>query len=529
MQILEAWVAPREAPRPSGRWVFLFDVKGAAMAYSLTLDEVRTRSALEGRVPLYRELLADLDTPVSAYRKIAGDGRGFLLESVENGERSARYSFLGGEPRATLSYQDGVARLERDGAATREWACADPLAALQELLGTPRLRTDGLPPFCGGAVGYIGFEVAGCYERLPKGPEADPRVPDALFMLADPVVVFDHVLRTVKVITTVAPEDPDGVEAAYKAALTRIDETCRRLAQPTVPPRLHENQSPDVAVPKSNVGQQQHQASVERAIEYIHAGDAIQVVLSQRLSRPFNADSFTLYRALRTVSPSPYMVYLNFGTFSLVGASVETLLKVTGDRLYYHPIAGTRRRGVTPEEDAELEQELRNDIKERAEHVMLVDLGRNDLGRVAETGSVHVTDLMEIERFSHVMHMVSTVEARLAPGHHPFDALRSAFPAGTVSGAPKIRAMEIISELEPHQRGPYAGSAGYFDYSGDLDTAITIRTALVHGGNVYIQAGGGIVADSKPAEEWQETLHKAGGMLRAVDVAERLAEFQAYD
>ncbi|MDB5076039.1 MAG: anthranilate synthase aminase component [Chloroflexi bacterium] len=499
------------------------------MAYSLTLDEVKARSAVEGRVPIYRELLADLDTPVSAYRKIAGDGRGFLLESVENGERSARYSFLGGEPRATLSYQDGIARLTRDSAAPREWTCTDPLAALQELLGTPRLRTDGLPPFCGGAVGYLGFEIAGCYERLPRGPKAEPTVPDAVFMLADPVVVFDHVLRTVKVITTIAPEDPDGIEAAYQAALIRIDETCRRLAQPTIPPTLSKHMDSTQAEPTSNVGKERHEASVERAIEYIHAGDAIQVVLSQRLTRPFNADSFTLYRALRTVSPSPYMVYLNFGEFSLVGASVETLLKVTGDRLYYHPIAGTRRRGVTTEEDLALEQELRNDVKERAEHVMLVDLGRNDLGRVAETGSVQVTDLMEIERFSHVMHMVSTVEARLAPGQHPFDALRSAFPAGTVSGAPKIRAMEIISELEPHQRGPYAGSAGYFDYSGDLDTAITIRTALVHGGNVYIQAGGGIVADSEPSEEWQETMHKAGGMLRAVNVAERLADFQAYD
>jgi anthranilate synthase component 1 len=280
--------------------------------------------------------------------------------------------------------------------------------------------------------------------------------------------------------------------------------------------------------PVSYIGQERHERAVQRAIDYIHAGDVIQVVISQRLKRPMAADSFTLYRALRTVSPSPYTVYLNFGSFSLVSASVETLLKVHGDRLYYHPIAGTRRRGATPDEDLALEDELRHDVKERAEHIMLVDLGRNDLGRVAETGSVKVSGLMEIERFSHVMHMVSTIEARLAPGLDGFDALRSAFPAGTVSGAPKIRAMEIIAELEPHQRGPYAGAAGYFDYCGDLDTAITIRTALVHEGTVYIQAGGGIVADSKPAEEWNETMHKAGGMLRAVEAAERLADFQAY-
>jgi anthranilate synthase component 1 len=240
-----------------------------------------------------------------------------------------------------------------------------------------------------------------------------------------------------------------------------------------------------------------------------------------------HADSFTLYRALRTVSPSPYMFYLNFGAFALVSASVETLLKVTGDKLYYHPIAGTRPRGAIEEQDLALEQELRHDEKERAEHVMLVDLGRNDLGRVARTGTVVVSDLMAVERFSHVMHLVSTVEARLDPHFHPFDALRSAFPAGTVSGAPKIRAMEIIAELEPHRRGPYAGTAGYFDYSGDLDTAITIRTALVHEGMVYVQAGGGIVADSDPTTEWNETMHKAGGMLRAIRVAEHLAELQA--
>jgi anthranilate synthase component 1 len=348
-------------------------------------------------------------------------------------------------------------------------------------------------------------------------------------MLADPIVVFDHVLRTVKVMTTVAAEDPGTVDDAYQAALGRIEATCKLLAAPTVPPALEKIRNLDDVQAVSNVGQARHEAAVRRAVEYIHAGDAFQVVLSQRITRPFRADSFTLYRALRTVSPSPYMVYLNFGAFSLVSASVETLLKVTGDHLYYHPIAGTRRRGATEQEDAALEGELREDIKEKAEHVMLVDLGRNDLGRVAETGTVRVTDLMGVERFSHVMHMVSTVEARLAVGKDSFDALKSAFPAGTVSGAPKIRAMEIISELEPHRRGPYAGAAGYFDFSGDLDTAITIRTALVKDGNVYIQAGGGIVADSDPTAEWHETMHKASGMLRAVHVAEHLAELQAYD
>jgi len=496
------------------------------MAYSISRDEARARVAAEGRVPVFRELLADLDTPVSAYLKVAGTSRGFLLESVEHGERSARYSFLGGEPRATLSYQAGRAHLERQSEPAREWACSDPLAALQEMLGTARPRTEGLPPFCGGAVGYLGFEVAGCYERLPSGPPAEPLVPDALFMLADPIVVFDHILRTVKVITTVAQEDAGSFGEAYDAALARIDAVCHQLAQPTVPPPLSLPASEELPVAVSNVGQERHEAAVRRAVEYIHAGDAFQVVLSQRLTRPIRAGR--LYRALRTVSPSPYMVYLNFGEFSLVSASVETLLKVTGDRLYYHPIAGTRRRGTNPEEDAALERELRADVKERAEHVMLVDLGRNDLGRVAQTGSVEVSELMAIERFSHVMHMVSTIEARLAPGKTGFDALRSAFPAGTVSGAPKIRAMEIIAELEPHRRGPYAGTAGYFDYSGDLDTAITIRTALVHGGRVYVQAGGGIVADSNPTSEWHETMHKASGMLRAVDAAERLADLQAY-
>lgn len=497
------------------------------MTYSLTLEEARTRCQAERRVPIYRELLADLDTPVSAYLKVAGAGRGFLLESVEHGERSARYSFLAGEPRATLSYQDGTATLQRRHESPQVFPCADPLAALCDLLGPPGLAKDGLPPFCGGAVGYLGWEVAGCFERLPVGPPAQPRVPDALFMLADPVLAFDHVLRTVKVISTIAAGDPGGVDAAYVAAIARIDAACRQLARPTPPAQASSVARDAPVTPVSNVGQARHEAAVRRAIDYIHAGDAIQVVIAQRLSRPMAVDSFTLYRALRTVSPSPYMVYLNFGDFALVSASVETLLKVTGDHLYYHPIAGTRRRGGTPTEDAALEQELRHDEKERAEHVMLVDLGRNDLGRVAVTGSVQVSELMEIERFSHVMHMVSTIKARLAPEYHPFDALRSAFPAGTVSGAPKIRAMEIIAELEPHQRGPYAGTAGYFDYSGDLDTAITIRTALVHDGTVYVQAGGGIVADSDPTAEWQESMHKASGMLRAVQVAEQIGQLQA--
>ena len=497
------------------------------MQYSLTLEQARDRCSAEGRVAIYRELLADLDTPVSAYLKVVGKEPGFLLESVENGERTARYTFLGMGSRARLSYQDGVATLSGQDSAIRAWDCPDPLAALREFLGPANLKKEGLPPFCGGAVGYLGFETAGYFERLPKGPPADPRVPDALFLLADPVLAFDHVLRTVKVISTISPDEPGGVAGSYDAAVARIQEVCGRLAQPLAPREVRVASAANSEPAVSNVGKDRHMEAVRRAIDYIHAGDAIQVVVSQRLSKPLAVDSFTLYRALRTVSPSPYMVYLNFGDFALVGASVETLLKVTGKHLYYHPIAGTRRRGAAPEEDVALEKELKSDVKERAEHIMLVDLGRNDLGRVAETGSVHVSDLMAVERFSHVMHLVSTVEADLADGYTPFDALRSAFPAGTVSGAPKIRAMEIIAELEPHQRGPYAGSAGYFDYSGDLDAAITIRTALVHSGNVYIQAGGGIVADSDPAAEWQETMHKAGGMLRAVEVAEHLDDLQA--
>jgi anthranilate synthase component 1 len=498
------------------------------MPYTPSLEELRDRIAIEGRVPIVRELLADLDTPVSAYLKVAGTGRGFLLESVENGERSSRYSFLGGEPRTTLTFQAGSAVLEREDRPRHEWRCADPLDALRQMLGALRPRNDALPPFCGGAVGYLGYEVASCFERLPVGDSVPPMVPDALFMLADPIVVFDHVLRTVKVITMASLDEEESVDQAYASARRRIDAVSELLARPTVPPRLKVPPGGDRPAAQSNVGQSRHEQAVRRAVEYIHAGDAIQVVLSQRLARPMAADSFTLYRALRTVSPSPYMVYLNFGNFSLVSASVETLLKVQGDRLYYHPIAGTRRRGATPEEDLELENALRHDAKERAEHVMLVDLGRNDLGRVARTGTVNVSELMAIERFSHVMHMVSTIEAKLAEGLDGFDALRSVFPAGTVSGAPKIRAMEIIAELEPHRRGPYAGAAGWFDYCGDLDTAITIRTALVHGDQVYIQAGGGIVADSQPTEEWNETMHKAGGMLRAVESAERLAELQAY-
>ena len=320
----------------------------------------------------YREMLVDLDTPVSAYLKVVGTEPGFLLESVENGERTARYTFLGMGSRARLTYQDGVATLTRQDAVLREWPCPDPLTALRAFLGPADLKKDGLPPFCGGAVGYLGFETAGCFERLPKGPPAERGVPDALFLLADPVLAFDHVLRTVKVISTISPDEPGGVEGSYHAAVARIQEVCSRLAQPW--PRPEQPAGPgNSPAAVSNVGKDRHMEAVRRAVEYIHAGDAIQVVVSQRLSRPLAVDSFTLYRALRTVSPSPYMVYLNFGEFALVGASVETLLKVTGKHLYYHPIAGTRRRGASPDEDAALEKELKSDEKERAEHIMLVD------------------------------------------------------------------------------------------------------------------------------------------------------------
>jgi anthranilate synthase component I len=452
-------------------------------------------------VPVQRELLADMLTPVSAYARLCPPGQlGFLLESVEGGERLARYSYIGYRPQP-LDVGPG-----------------DPLPALARIAAQRPVAGPGLPRFLGGAVGFIGYEAARHFERLPAAAGPAPQLPENAFMLAENVAVFDHVTQRLKLLTLHRPD-----RERYGAALVRLDEMEARLrAEPTA------GSSPAVPVAglewTSNVSRGHFESMVDAAREHILAGDAFQIVLSQRFSRPLAARPFDVYRCLRGINPSPYMFYLSLGDDRhIVGTSPELLVRVDGDGVVTRPLAGTRRRGADHEQDLALERELLADAKERAEHVMLVDLGRNDVGRVASPGSVRVERLMEVERYSHVMHISSTVSGRLAPGQTSLDALRATFPAGTLSGAPKIRAMEIIADLEPDRRGCYGGALGYVGFGGNMDMAITLRTIVIAGGTVHVQAGAGVVADSLPAREFQETLEKAGAMFAAVEQAEGLA------
>jgi anthranilate synthase component 1 len=489
-----------------------------------TLDELRPRAGQPARVALYREILADMETPVSAYLKIA-NGPSFLLESVTGGENLARYSFIGAAPRATLELFPDRARLEESG-VSRELPFEDPLTLIDQLVaGEAYLPNEALPRFAGGAVGFLSYEIARFFERLPS-PSNDPLgMPLAHLLVTDEVLVFDHLRRTIKVITHLRLDG--DLETEYRAAELRIAELIERLAAP-LPARAQRDFSLEVAArqpaqPRSNMTQEQYEGIVRKAKEYIAAGDIIQVVPSQRLERETSADPFAIYRALRFINPSPYSFFLDFGRYQLVGASPELLVLAERGSVLTHPIAGTRPRSADPAEDERVAAELLGDEKERAEHVMLVDLGRNDLGRVCLPGTVSVPKLMAIERYSHVMHIVSHVTGQLNPALRPIEALRATFPAGTVSGAPKIRAMEIIAELEQDQRGPYAGAIGFFGFDGDMETAITIRTILVKDGVAIVQAGGGVVADSDPRLEYEETHHKATAMFRAVEAAEAAA------
>ncbi|MBI2939545.1 MAG: anthranilate synthase component I [Chloroflexi bacterium] len=509
--------------------------------YFPRLDDVCSLAGRGNLVPIYREILADLETPVSAYLKIARGTGSFLLESVEGGERLARYSFIGTNPSLVVTMHRGQATIQQNG-ERRTIPFTNPLRVIRDLLAPYRaVATPNLPRFQGGAVGYLSYEVVRYFEELPA-PAADPvGVPESVFALADTLVVFDHLQRKIKVVSHVhLDHDPDGADrpdarsalsargngtiaAAYDAAVARIDELVAALRRPLV---LRPNPRPATPADRPaivmNMARGDYEAMVRRGIRYIDAGDIIQVVLSQRYTRPTTADPFTVYRALRTINPSPYMYYLDLGHFQIVGASPELLVRVEEGAATTHPIAGTRRRGRTPAEDLALEAELRHDEKERAEHIMLLDLGRNDIGRVSGPGSVRVTQTMGVERYSHVMHLVSHVTGRLRSDLSSYDALQACFPAGTVSGAPKIRAMEIIAELEPDRRGPYAGAVGYFDYAGNLDTAITLRTLVIKDGIASVQAGGGIVADSTPENEYMESVNKARATLNALDLAEDL-------
>ena len=477
-----------------------------------TLEEVKALAAKGGGnlVPVYREVTADLETPVSAFLKVRTGKYAFLLESVQGGENLARYSFIGTNPYRVLS------------TGPKETYNGDPLVPLEEEMARYRtIPVPGLPAFTGGAIGYVGYEAVRHYEPRVVPPEGDfLGLPEAMFLFCDSLIVFDHARHTIKVI---AHCRVDGdIESAYSEAAAQVDEIVGRLASTTI--TMPEQEVSEVlrlnGKAQSNVGREGYELMVERIREYVIAGDVIQTVPSQRLARPTAVHPFNIYRQLRIVDPSPYMFFVDMGDFQIVGASPELLVRVENGEVVTHPIAGTRKRGATPEEDERLAIELLGDEKERAEHIMLVDLGRNDVGRVAMPGTVKVPKMMEIEKYSHVMHIVSHVTGRLAADKTVFDAFRAIFPAGTVSGAPKVRAMEIIADLEPSKRGVYAGAVGYASFAGSLDTCIAIRTMVIKDGVAYLQAGGGIVYDSEPEAEYFETVNKMGAVMRAIDQAE---------
>ena len=487
--------------------------------YSLTEERFVALANDYNLIPVFREVVADVDTPVSAFLKLQRGNNGFLLESVEGGETLGRYSFIGLEPFLTINSKGGTVTIEGEVNQKLE-NVTDPLTTIEGYLERYRQApVEDLPPFSGGAVGYVGYDAVRYFDGIPRTGDDDLDLPDALFIFTNVLVIFDHLKHTVKILANARVENGDP-RAVYRQALAQIEEIVTRLDKPVAVRPISVDMPDEIEGIESNISKDSYLEVVKRAKEYIFAGDILQVVPSQRFSLPTTARPFDIYRVLRMINPSPYLGFLRFGDLTLIASSPEPLVKIYDGKVITRPIAGTRKRGRDAAEDQALEAELLADAKERAEHIMLVDLGRNDLGRVCDIGSVKVDDLMFIERYSHVMHIVSQVSGRLAADKTVFDALRSAFPAGTVSGAPKIRAMEIIDELEPTLRGPYAGIFGYFSFSGDLDTGITIRTIVMKDGVAHVQAGGGVVADSDPEFEYQETLSKASAALRAIKMAE---------
>ena len=486
-------------------------------------DEFQELARGHNVVPVYRQLLADTLTPVSAFQKLRRSDHAFLLESVTGGEKIGRYSILGADPTAIFRATRDTVELDRGGQVS-SYHSDDPLREIEQLLAHTRsAQVPGLDCFTGGVVGYLAYDVIRYVEHLPDAPPDDRGLPDYYLMACDTLVVFDHVFKTIKVVHNARLHGRLAREA-YGEACARVDALVDRLRTPVTMLTDDIRPTGDTTLAfESNFERADYEDVVRRCKEYIKAGDIIQVVPSQRLAVETPADPFDVYRTLRVVNPSPYMFYLKLGDITLVGASPEVMVKLEGDKITVRPIAGTRRRGATPEEDDALAAELLADPKERAEHVMLLDLGRNDVGRVARYGTVRITEEMVIERYSHVMHITSNVEGLLDRERHgPFDVLRACIPAGTVSGAPKVRAMEIIDEMEKTRRGPYAGAVGAIDFFGNINTCITLRTIVFHGGKAYVQAGGGIVADSVPALEYEETINKAKALLRAIEVAERL-------
>jgi anthranilate synthase component 1 len=484
------------------------------------LDEFLKRSRKGNLVPVYKEILADMETPVSAFRKIDHGDFSFLLESVEGGEKWGRYSFLGSRPAMIFEARDQEVRLIRDGNVVESHSGKDPLDFVRDQMSRFKLVSDpALPRFAGGAVGYIGYDMVRFFERIPEVPKESSGFPEMLLMVMADLLIFDNTEKKILVVSNVFLEEGDDPEEEYRRAGERIDRLIGRMNVPCEIVNLSLPREVDLEIPSSNFSRERFHEAVKKAKEYILAGDIIQVVLSQRFHAKLNNDPFDIYRVLRTVNPSPYMFFLRMGEIRIVGSSPEVLVRLEGNQVEVRPIAGTRPRGRNDAEDQSLMEELLADPKERAEHVMLVDLGRNDVGRVARPGTVKVEELMIVEKYSHVMHIVSDVVGELVPGKDAYDVLRACFPAGTVSGAPKIRAMEIIEEMEPVQRGPYAGAVGYIGFSGNMDTCITIRTMVIQGEDLYLQAGAGIVADSDPEREYEETVNKARGMLKAMEIA----------
>jgi anthranilate synthase component I len=486
-----------------------------------SLEEFKLKAQSGNLIPVYKEILADLDTPVSAYMKISGGEYSFLLESIEGGEKWARYCFLGCDPSVVVSTKGRNLTVTKNGKSEKsEITTGSPLSAVKEILSHYQpVAVEGLPRFSGGAVGFVSYDMVRFFEELPEETIDDLDVPDSQFIVTDTMLVFDNVSQTIKIVSNAFVEGGDLAEV-YEQTLRKISALEEKLKAP-----LARGTSSDVGESSalsfdSNMKEEDHKQAVNRIKEYIQEGDAIQVVFSQRLKFSISRNPFDIYRALRTINPSPYMYYLKFGELQVVGSSPEVLVRLEEDKVEVRPIAGTRKRGANEKEDQALEQDLLSDEKELAEHIMLVDLGRNDVGRVAEINSVEVNERFTIERYSHVMHIVSNVRGKLKKGLDCFDVLEAAFPAGTLSGAPKIRAMEIIEELEPTRRGLYGGAVGYVSFNGNMDMAIAIRTLLVKGQTAYLGVGGGIVADSIPKSEFEETMNKGRALLKAIEAAE---------
>ena len=506
------------------------------MPHRPTFDEFAALAREHTVVPVYRQLTGDTLTPVSAFCKIQEGDWSFLFESVVGGERIGRYSFLGAGPFRSFEAHGRRTRTRDGQGKWQDEESADPLKQLEEMIARYRApNLAALPRFSGGAVGYAGYDTVRYVERLPNPPADDRGIPDLSFGFYDRMVIFDHAAKTILVVANALLREDDAkagneerLRRAYDAACQRVDQLVERLQRGVADLQLTDinptaragGASPPLARVASNFTRAEFEAAVEKAREYINAGDAFQIVLSQRFRTETRARPFDIYRALRVVNPSPFMFFLRAGAVTLIGASPEIMCRVENGVITNRPLAGTRRRGETPEEDRALAEELVNDPKERAEHIMLVDLARNDVGRVARIGSVKIGDLLAVERYSHVMHLSSTVTGELRPGLTAFDALRASLPAGTLSGAPKVRAMEIIDELEPHRRGPYGGAVGYVDFGGNMDSCIALRTMVLLGQTADIQAGAGLVADSVPASEYDETVNKAMSLMRAIEVAE---------